>query len=648
MHGRKRVKPSAEVERQRKEKEAAKIKEYSDLVDACLNKKDSKKFDTEAFNYTTKILSQNPDFYTIWNFRRNILIYGLLKDADTDQKQEAFSNELVFLQALFQLNPKSYWIFNHRRWSLDNMPYPDWQRELELVGKILELDSRNFHGWDYRRYVTSKLSTKMANTDDENNNYSAESLTESEFKFTTTKINQNFSNYSAWHQRSKLLPSLFQEKNMTDAEKKSVIDEEFDLVKSAIYTDPDDQSAWLYHLWLVGREIRHISVLGAYFDPRGREIVLSFDDEIGMLSPFLVSQGNDTTDNNRKVQGNWRPAGGIFKHDQLNSDRLYGFVWIFTLTEDISTSSTLTVTIEPSSIVPSHSEARLMQTIEKSVINILNTDNIAMSTQSKSVDVEPSIVPAPETLPAIAQERADLLKREINVIKELLDLEPDRCLQTLISLLNELKYASLLESNEANLLNDEIVSYCDRLIKIDSLRIIRFEDLRSKAIFEKETASLVQGSLEDPKTIIYNQTTLANFSSQSSSLASLSLSSKNLTFIPTPSILLLLSKLDLSHNKLTSMSFLANLINLREVNLESNLILRIDGVRELRVLKEMNLKNNLISTFEAVRDGLLMNDSSSRDFQEKLKIHLTGNPLIADNISTEFHVFNDTYDIILG
>ncbi|CAG8523710.1 4132_t:CDS:10, partial [Ambispora gerdemannii] len=580
MHGRKRVKPSTEAERQRKEKEAVKIKEYSDLVAACLNKKNSKTFDTEAFNYATKILSQNPDFYTIWNFRRNTLLYGLLKDAETDQKQEAFSNELVFLQALFQLNPKSYWIFNHRRWCLENMPYPDWQRELELVGKILELDSRNFHGWDYRRYVTSKLSMKIADADDENNNNSAESLTESEFNFTTTKINQNFSNYSAWHQRSKLLPSLFQEKNMTEDEKKALIDKEFDLVKSAIYTDPDDQSAWLYHLWLVGREIRHISVLGAYFDPKERGIVLSFDDEIGMISPFLVSHGSGN--NNGKVQGDWRPSGGIFKHDQLNSDRLYGFVWIFTPTEDISNSSTLTVTIDPSSIVPSHSESHLMQTVKKPVINILNTDNIAASSEnyasihSNNVVAGSLIVPAPEILSTITQERTELLKREISVIKELLDLEPDSkwCLQTLVNLLNELKYASLLESNEANLLNNEIVSCCDRLIKIDSFRITRFEDLH------------------------------------------------------------------LSHNKLKSMSFLANLINLREVNLESNLISRIDGIRELRFLKEVNLKNNLISTFETVHDGLLVDDkmvSSSRGDQEKLKIHLAGNPIIAANISSEFH-----------
>ena len=27
---------------------------------------------------------------------------------------------------------------------------------------------------------------------------------------------------------------------------------EFDLVKNAMYTDPEDQSVWIYHRWLVG------------------------------------------------------------------------------------------------------------------------------------------------------------------------------------------------------------------------------------------------------------------------------------------------------------------------------------------------------------------------------------------------------------
>lgn len=74
---------------------------------------------------------------------------------------------------------------------------------------------------------------------------------QSEFDFTTTKIHQNFSNYSAWHNRSTLLGKLAED--MSTEEREAIVDNEFDLVKNAIYTDPEDQSAWLYELWLIGR-----------------------------------------------------------------------------------------------------------------------------------------------------------------------------------------------------------------------------------------------------------------------------------------------------------------------------------------------------------------------------------------------------------
>jgi len=70
---------------------------------------------------------------------------------------------------------------------------------------------------------------------------------EEELKFTTDKIVSNFSNYSSWHLRSTLLPRLSQD----------FVPDELQLIKNAAFTDPNDQSVWLYHRWLLMSHIPH-------------------------------------------------------------------------------------------------------------------------------------------------------------------------------------------------------------------------------------------------------------------------------------------------------------------------------------------------------------------------------------------------------
>ncbi len=100
------------------------------------------------------------------------------------------------------------------------------------------------HCWDYRRYAASK----------------AQATLQDEFDFTTKKIGDNFSNYSSWHQRSALIPLLYAHDPL---KMKDVLNQgelpvttlficvEFELMKSAFYTDPADQSIWFYYRWLV-------------------------------------------------------------------------------------------------------------------------------------------------------------------------------------------------------------------------------------------------------------------------------------------------------------------------------------------------------------------------------------------------------------
>ena len=70
---------------------------------------------------------------------------------------------------------------------------------------------------------------------------------EEELKYTLQKIEQNFSNYSAWHHRMVYSCKRYEE------DYSNFLLEELEYVHSAFYTSPDDQSTWFYFRWLVSK-----------------------------------------------------------------------------------------------------------------------------------------------------------------------------------------------------------------------------------------------------------------------------------------------------------------------------------------------------------------------------------------------------------
>lgn len=74
-----------------------------------------------------------------------------------------------------------------------------------------------------------------------------------ELEFTKAKIEENFSNYSAWHYRSKLIEEALRSRE-TDADElldRETFRRELELIENAAATDPNDQSAWCYEKWLL-------------------------------------------------------------------------------------------------------------------------------------------------------------------------------------------------------------------------------------------------------------------------------------------------------------------------------------------------------------------------------------------------------------
>jgi len=242
MHGIKRE----QTLKSAKEKAAirTKLARFQMLSRVLLDQKRKKVYNEEALANTELMLKRQPDFNTIWNYRREILL-NITEILDGDACKGIWVKDLKLVAyGLGHKNPKSYCLWHHRRWIVTQ-----WiegvakasrneilQQELGLCTTFLKADERNFHCWNYRRFIAEK--TKLT--------------PEVNFDFTTEKIQENFSNYSALHQRMLLFKQMGAQPGCAelsnDAKQKiaSQVDTELEMVNQAIFTEPDDQSSWIY------------------------------------------------------------------------------------------------------------------------------------------------------------------------------------------------------------------------------------------------------------------------------------------------------------------------------------------------------------------------------------------------------------------
>lgn len=224
MHNRLKVKTTEEQKAAADREKEKKLQLYQKGINDVFERRSRNEYNDLALKSSEELLRANPDIVTLWNYRKEIFLY-------MKPSKELINDELYLTEKCLQVNPKSYSAWYHRNWVLDHVdPSPDWNKELSLCTKYLKMDERNFHCWDYRKIVVSRCQEPNKN----------------ELEFTMEMIESNFSNYSAWHYRSKLFSAAGK-----DEECKKI--SELSLVESAAFTDPSDQSAWIYQRWLIGK-----------------------------------------------------------------------------------------------------------------------------------------------------------------------------------------------------------------------------------------------------------------------------------------------------------------------------------------------------------------------------------------------------------
>jgi hypothetical protein len=310
---------------------------------------------------TQAAIERNPKAYGAW-FHRKWTIHQLLLQYSSSSSSLLCSSSLTTTTTTTNNTTEAQQQKQQKQQQQLNMPVL-LQSELDLVTTLLALDERNFHAWNYRRYIVDALATcyylqylstkssssfsslalllqevarrmdgswslfdttRSSSTTTTNSSSSKKSggggsimgaqlavessfsprtsggipsslsatssssssctsptefqslfllpLIQSEWNFTQLKIEANFSNSSAFFYRGQLLPILHHlEKDERELQQQQHIstttttrqepnqnqsmmdrmEHEFQMMENAMCTEPDDQTAWWYHAFLL-------------------------------------------------------------------------------------------------------------------------------------------------------------------------------------------------------------------------------------------------------------------------------------------------------------------------------------------------------------------------------------------------------------
>ncbi|XP_012218287.1 geranylgeranyl transferase type-2 subunit alpha [Linepithema humile] len=533
MHGRVKVRTTAEQEKIKKKEKAAKVAQYKADIVTVFQKRKDKIWDNELLLITKHMLLNNPDIYTLWNIRREAFENNKWNEEDYKQLLET---EMSLTESCLRENPKSYSVWHQRCWVMKQMPESDWKKELSLCAKCLNLDERNFHCWDYREFVVQKA--RISN--------------EEEFEFSTKKILNNFSNYSSWHYRSRILSKMFG----TPSEEIPIIDEkyreELDLVMNATFTDPNDTSAWFYQRWLLDKCIMNCKLWRAHINKDTATIVI--DNNI-LIKPVSIS----LFVNNEAVDVEWK----LYPDEKFAKLRIGKFI---SPLENLNHDKEVFIKLQETMYQLSYSNLENVWFYK---------DDLNLPKQSNN---------------------DEQLNEQLKSYNQLSKMEPNNKWALLTGIL-------LMKKIDFEKFYTKILNNLTALSKIDCLRKNYYKDLRSKFLVEyklveiwKEESNLEMQSRIDLSgldlTKLHNNHYFSFFEEINLGANQLGNSLHQL------STLQRCTKLSLSSNNLTSLKRFPTLNNLEVLSLRNNKLVSteeiLNSIKRHKNLKKLDLRDNLI------------------------------------------------------
>ncbi|SCU94493.1 LAFA_0F22144g1_1 [Lachancea sp. 'fantastica'] len=172
-----------------------------------------------ALHATGETIELVPAFYTMWNYRFQIVKQLFGPDG------AKLNAELDWLDEFTLNNPKNYQIWSYRQALLGMHPSPGFLRELPILQSMIDDDTKNYHVWSYRRWCVNFFQEY-----------------EHELPFASELISRDVYNNSAWCHRMFVLKSQFK----STRPPVELITTEVHYTKAKIELAPQNVSSWNY------------------------------------------------------------------------------------------------------------------------------------------------------------------------------------------------------------------------------------------------------------------------------------------------------------------------------------------------------------------------------------------------------------------
>ncbi|KAI4307509.1 hypothetical protein L6164_030687 [Bauhinia variegata] len=590
---------------------STKIEKLRSLQSQFLANHHNRTYTKEALEVSAKLLQINPESYTAWNYRKLAVEHYLFQSqSDPDSVNSIFDEELKVVENALRQNFKSYGAWHHRKWVLSK-GYSSIDNELRLLERFQKADPRNFNAWNYRRFVAEL----MKRSDEE------------EFNYTEDLIGANFSNYSAWHNRSILLSKLLQKGSEGYFPKEKVLNEEYEHVHSALFTDPDDQSGWFYHLWLLDQTVKtDAPILVSSWPSSGSNITLQGDNCLHGYGFSLLSGALSDARTlpiilyfNQSVEG--INSSTVVVKSELSIER--DFVWKPLSTSNLKTAQVWVtylnlrnIEFHPSKTCPveisvghspgivsssgchyghpsqiafelcvqtTYTEPAEAQDVKTIFWGDENFQKFVHCQESDSIVSVDELTTENDLTPTTSNWYAEIIANEITVFRELLSL--------LDCKIGKLTLARLLTANDSvssplakrMVHAEEVLELYSDLMKLDPTHSIYYKDEHSLTLLRRITSTKV--SL---------LTYCRNYRDATDSVARyvcLRLQNLSLSRIGSFENLSWVQMLDLSHNELRSVEGLEAMQLLSCLNLSHNKFGSFTALAPLRLIKSLKALN---------------------------------------------------------